>query len=248
MLQARHSLAEAFVLVFRCGLLLFVYAYTYQAKGGNIAGQQYEVIAWSMFIYFMFSSMKLRRITPVLIQDIQSGNIEMLINRPIPYIRYRMLYQIATGFVPVICVVPAAIVLMGLSVGLPPIMYSSIFWWTLPVVLMGCITLSLLVYSILGLIAFWIEEPTPLFWIADKSVMILGGSFLPVAFFPPLMKILAIYSPFGACLLLTHMTSDTWTGEALKLIGIQWAWITLLFTVLLWLNQKAHKKLSVNGG
>ncbi|MDR1281544.1 MAG: hypothetical protein LBK99_12065 [Opitutaceae bacterium] len=246
--QSRRSLMEALIIAFRCGLLLLVYASTYRMKGDLIAGLRYETVAWSMFLYFMFSTLKLRRIAPSLFQDIQSGDVQLLINRPIPHLGYRMWNQIAAGCVSAVCVVPVAVFLMFLNIPAPSIMRSGIFWGTLPVVLAGCVILSLLVYSIIGLAAFWMEEPTPLFWISDKSVMILGGSLLPVAFFPPFMKTLAIYSPFGSCQLLTHMTSATWNHEALKSIGIQWFWIVTLLFFLVWLNKKARVKLSINGG
>ena len=37
----------------------------------------------------------------------------------------------------------------------------------------------------IGLLAFWLEEVSPVFWIVQKAIFILGGLFLPIDFFPP---------------------------------------------------------------
>jgi ABC-2 type transport system permease protein len=108
--------------------------------------------------------------------------------------------------------------------------------------------LSLLIYSVVGLLAFWIEDVKPLYWIVDKAVMILGGSYLPVALFPKIMYQIAIFSPFGASQFITHTVYDTWKVDYLKLIGIQLFWIIVVGIIVAYMFGRAHKKVSVNGG
>jgi ABC-2 type transport system permease protein len=246
--QLDWAIADAISLAVRCGLLLALYHYTFQVKGGTIAGQQYPVVAWSMFMYFIFMTLRLRNLDSLINQDIQSGNVEMFFNKPISYLVYRMWYQIGAGSASVVILAPLGIITMIAFVAAPAILTTGFFWLTLPMVVLGCTILSLLIYAIIGLTAFWIEDSTPVHWIVDKLIMILGGSYLPIAFFPPLMKSIAIYSPFGACQFITSMTADSWNTDAWKLIGIQWAWILVLMVGMIVMYKQARLKLSVNGG
>ena len=114
-------------------------------------------------------------------------------------------------------------------------------------ILFGAI-LSLLLYTLVGLLAFWIEDTNPVFWIVDKAVMILGGSYLPVALFPKFMYKLALYSPFGASQFITHTVYDTWQTNWYILIGIQIFWSLVIGSIVYILFAKARRKVSVNGG
>jgi len=119
---------------------------------------------------------------------------------------------------------------------------------TVFLIFIGASILSLILYSIVGLLAFWIEGVNPVFWMVDKAVMILGGSYLPVALFPPFMYKLAIYSPFGASQFVTHTVYEQWQSEWLMLVGIQGFWILVLALVVYIMFEKAKEKVSVNGG
>jgi len=117
----------------------------------------------------------------------------------------------------------------------------------LGVFILGSI-LSLLLFSIIGLLAFWVEDINPIFWTVDKAVMILGGSYLPVALFPNSIYNIALYSPFGATQFITHTVYKTWQAEWFLKIGIQAFWIIVLGVVVYFLFQKAKQRVSVNGG
>jgi ABC-type uncharacterized transport system permease subunit len=78
--------------------------------------------------------------------------------------------------------------------------------------------------------------------------MILGGSYLPIALFPPLMKWIAVYSPMGASQFITHMPTASWAHDGWMLIAIQWAWMALLGAVLSLLYIRATKRITINGG
>ena len=133
-------------------------------------------------------------------------------------------------------------------VGLPQTMLIGIFIPTLLVTLICGIILTVLLYSMVGLLAFWIEDITPVFWITNKTVMILGGSYLPVALFPPLMKKIALYTPFGASQFVTHTVYESWQTNWYQLVGIQIFWILVCGCIVYVMFKKARQKVSVNGG
>ncbi|MBN1411612.1 MAG: hypothetical protein JW969_12260, partial [Spirochaetales bacterium] len=47
------------------------------------------------------------------------------------------------------------------------------------------------------LLAFWMEEVTPFYWILQKLIFILGGMFFPIHFLPHWLQQTARYLPFA---------------------------------------------------
>ncbi len=240
--------ADTFTIIGRCGVLLLLYAYVFKLNGGVINGTGFTVVAWSMFFYFTFLVLSLSRIARNIAQDVQTGNIEVLFSKPVSYLLYRAWWQIGAGLYPFLVIASLGILVMGFMVGYPQTMTLSIFVPTLLAVFIGGVVLSLLVYTIVGMLAFWVEDVTPVLWIVDKAVMILGGSYLPVALFPDFMYKLATYSPFGASLFVTHTVYESWQNVWLKLVGIQIIWIIILGIAVTWMFSYAREKVFVNGG
>lgn len=241
-------IADTFVIIARCGVLLIIYWYVFKLKGGLINGTPYIIAAWSMFFYFAFSTFRLREISRAIMGDVQSGNVETLLSKPISYLFYRVLWQIGSGLYPFLMAAVLGSIALIFIVGVPQTMTIGLFLPTLLLALFGVSILSLLLYSIVGLLAFWVEDINPVFWIVDKTVMILGGSYLPVALFPVFIYRIALYSPFGASQFITHTVYDTWQTDWYILIGIQIFWILVLGLVTYLMFTAAKKKVSVNGG
>lgn len=232
----------------RCGVLLVLYWYVFRFQGGNIQGVSFQIAAWSMFLYFSFMTLRLRELARAIMQDIKTGTIEVLLAKPIQYLTYRMWWQLGAGLYPFFVATCLGTVALLLTVGIPENMKSWFFVGTFIVTLFLAGVLLLLIYSVVGLFAFWIEDVKPLFWIVDKAVMILGGSYLPVALFPKIMYKLAIWSPFGASQFITSTVYDTWKTDYIKLISIQVFWTIIIGVLVIYMFNQAHKKVSVNGG
>ncbi len=241
-------IADTAITSVRCGILLLLYSYVFHLKGGTIHETTFLISAWSMFFYFLFGTLYLRHISRMIIQDVQSGNVEILLNKPISYLFYRMWWQVGSGFYSFFILILFGVMVLGLLVGFPSSMMTWIFFPTfLLVIIFGCI-LSLFLYTIIGLFAFWIEDANPIFWIVDKSVMILGGSYLPITLFPDLMYKVAFYSPFGATQFITHTVLESWQKNWYQFFGIQLFWILIFGGIVYFMFERAKKKISVNGG
>ena len=128
--QLDWVIADAVALGISCGLLLMLYHYTFQIKGSVIAGQTYPVVAWSMFMYFLFRAFRLGEITKLINSDIQSGRVEMFINKPVFYLAYRCCYQVGIGSSAVILLTPLGIAAMLFFVPAPAMFLTGIFWLT----------------------------------------------------------------------------------------------------------------------
>ena len=239
---------DTVTLIARCGVLLLLYYYVFNLSGGKVNGVMYNVIAWSMFLYFIFSTLRLRDISRSIMRDVQSGNIEVFFNKPISYLLYKTWWQIGSGLYSFLFAATLGSIILFLLIGIPQSMTVGIFLPTLFLVFLLASVLTLLVYALVGVLAFWIEDINPVFWIVDKAVMILGGSYLPIALFPPLMYKIALFSPFGASQFITHTVNESWQNNWYVLIGIQLFWIIITGISLYFLYSKAKKKISVNGG
>ena len=235
-------------IVARCGILLILYWYVFKLNNGVINGTTFLFAAWSIFFYFSFSVLRLRDISRLIMQDIQTGNVEILFSKPISYLSYRMWWQIGSGIYSFVVITILAVIALALIIGFPGTMAIGIFIPTLILTFICGSILSLFIYSIVGLLAFWIEDINPVFWVVDKAVMILGGSYLPVALFPAFMYKIALYSPFGASQFVTHTVYDTWQTNWYQLVGIQLFWIVSLGLIVYFMFERAKQKVSVNGG
>lgn len=232
----------------RCGILLVLYWYVFKLSGGVINGTTFLFASWSIFFYFSFSVLRLRDISKEIMRDVQTGNVEVLFSKPIHYILYRVWWQIGSGIYSFVVITILATLALIAIIGLPVTMTIGIFIPTLILTFICGAILSLFLYTIVGLLSFWIEDINPVFWIVDKAVMILGGSYLPVALFPAFMLKIALWSPFGASQFVTHTVYTSWQRNWYQLVGIQLFWIVLLWIVTYFMFESARNKVSVNGG
>lgn len=241
-------ITDTFTLIGRCGVLLVLYWYVFKLNNGVINGTTFIFSAWSIFFYFSFSTLRLREVSRLMMLDVQSGNVEVLFSKPVSYLSYRMWWQVGSGLYSFMIVTIATSIALIFILGLPPTMTIGIFIPTLILTFILASILSLFLYSIIGLLSFWIEDINPVFWIVDKAVMILGGSYLPIALFPAFLYKISLFSPFGASQFVTHTVYQSWQTNWYQLIAVQLFWIILLGFVVYFMFKKAKQKVSVNGG
>jgi ABC-2 type transport system permease protein len=246
--SSNQIFSDLLIFTSRCGILLLLYKCVYDFHGGDVNGASYQTIAWSIFLYFLLLGARMRSITDRIEEDVQSGRIEMLVNKPVSYLGYRLWSQIGESAYSFLILSPIMILAMVLFVGIPATMTSGFFILTVLLALVLGAILTLMVYGCLGILAFWIQDVTPIFWIVDKFMMVLGGSYLPIAFFPPVMYQIAVWSPFGAMQFVTHTVYANWPSKAGWMLGMQCLWILIFALLLEILYRKAREKLSVNGG
>lgn len=235
-------------MIARCGTVLLLYAYIFKTKNNSINGLTYQTAAWSMYLYFLFMTLRIRYIATTIMENVKSGTVETLFVKPIHYLVYRSWWQLGQGLYSFLIVLIFGVTFLWATVGIPETMQSSFFMLSFLCVFILSSILSIFLYSIVGLLAFWIQDIKPLFWIIDKMVMILGGSFIPVALFPKSVYLFATLSPFGASQFITHTVYQTWSTTYIHMILTQVLWITVLGLVVSFMFKKAQKKVSVNGG
>lgn len=211
-------------------------------------GVTFQTVAWSMFFYLAFNQMAFRRLPVDLQKDIQSGRVEILFPKPINYLYFKMGEYVGTRLTTFFLIGFLGTVLMSIFIGIPDQILTVTFYITFPIVLILSFILSFQINSFIGLLAFWFEDTSSIRWLADKTTMILGGAYFPVAFFPDILKALSLYTPLGASQFVSYAALPTWQITYLNMFGIQVFWIVTVGLFLWWMQRRAFGKISVNGG
>lgn len=240
-------LLDMFSMFSRCLVVFLLYGYVFKVNNGTINNVDYVTTLWSMFIYFCIMILNIRKLDRIIMNDVKSGNVEMFLNKPTNYIKLTFYKVLGQGIYSFTIITIIGSIIMFLLVGFPKLNLLLFIPTLLITLILGTI-LALFIYSIIGLLSFFMQDVRPIHWIVDKFVMVLGGSYLPVALFPPVLKFLAFISPFGAINFATSTVYDTWNNEFIIRILLQIIWIIVFGILLNYIYKKARQKAMINGG
>lgn len=227
---------------------LYLYKYVYELLPSMQSRLPFPNAIWSMAVYFMIFWLALRNIERNFRRDIESGNIEMYLLRPIGYIKQKVLVQIGEGLIPFLIATLLSIIVCYLFVGLPIIDTSATLWILgLVVILLFSQILMILIFTLCGLSGFWLENSEPIYFIVSKFIMIFGGAWVPVAFFPKALQLFAEFSPFGASMSISFAMYPDFATRFPFMIFNMIFWIILCLVLVNIVSKRAFRKLSVNG-
>lgn len=242
-----NLLLDVFNMVSRCFIVFLLYAYIFKLSGGSINGVDYKTTMWSMFIYFCIMILNIRRLDNLIMSEVKSGNVEMFLNKPTNYLTLCFYKVLGQGIFSFLFISIIGSIVMALAVGVPNL-HLKVFIPTFIITLILGQIIALLIYALIGLMAFFIQDIRPIHWIVDKVVMILGGSYLPISMFPNFMKIIAFVSPFGAINFASSTVYSTWETEYVVRIVLQLVWIIVFALLLNFVYKKSKEKAMINGG
>src|SRR5262249_45701217 len=131
---------------------------------------------------------------------------------------------------------------------IPPL---ALLAWTLP---FGFAAAALItgMHLWIGLLAFWLEDVSPVFWVAQKLLFVLGGLMLPIDLYPDAMRTAAAFTPFPvmlagpASLVLPH-NGGGFGGLGTLAVRLL-AWGTVMAVAVWWEFRRARATLTINGG
>ncbi len=203
---------------------------------------------WSMSMYFVVFWLGFRNLYKSFDKDIKSGDVEIYLLRPSHYVWQKVIQQLGEGMLPFLFSLITSFVVSYFLVGLP-IVNSPFGLFILAVIVIFILSqiLTMLIFVLVGLATFWLEDSEPIYFIVSKLIMILGGAWVPVAFFPSFLQKIAEYSPFGASMSLTFAMYPNFMEKFYFWVGINILWIILLGIFAYFVSKNAYRKLSVNG-
>jgi ABC-2 type transport system permease protein len=229
-------------------LILFIFRQLYAKvlpTEGALAGYDQARILW----YLVVTEATLTscpRLGHKIDDEVRSGQVSAFLCRPVSYVAYHrwcFLGEVAVAF-------PLRLLVGGAAawwmVGPPPAGLELA--WVLPPVAVG-LALHFQVSITLGLSSFWMGDSTPLFWVYQKTLFLLGGLLVPLDFYPEAVLRVAEALPFH---LVLHgparLSLEPTMAAALALVLRQAAWLAVLLLLTTWLYRRALSKLTVQGG
>ena len=180
-------------------------------------------------------------------RDVRSGDIAYRLTRPVSYLGAR-LAEAAGDFA-----------LRAVTIGAAGLLFAWLLTGGFPadprglllVVPLGLLAawVGLAFHTTIGLLAFWLQDSSPVYWIWQKFAFILGGLMLPLEIYPAWLRTIAEWTPFSALMYgpgrMAFGFDPTFAAlVACKLIG----WGIVASALLVWVYRRALRVLDVNGG
>src|SRR5438093_2188255 len=130
-------------------------------------------------------------------EAIRRGDVVYRLGHPASYV----LAEFATGFGLLAVRAP----FLGLTAFLCAFAFTE---WTPPlsalliVVPFGFVASTVItaLYLGIGLLAFWLQDVSPVFWVWQKLMFVLGGLMLPLQLYPSVVQRVAAFTPFPSLL------------------------------------------------
>ena len=102
----------------------------------------------------------------------------------------------------------------------------------------------------IGLLAFWLDDVAPVYWVWQKLMFVLGGLMMPIELYPAFIQRAAAFTPFPTLLagpasfvLATALVSPAALARSPRRSG---AASTAL--AVSWMFRRAASTLTINGG
>lgn len=243
-----NFLSKNLFFVFIMFIYLMLWKTIYAQKGTEtIGGLSLTAMIW----YLIFTELVTLSRTDMhnqVNEDVKSGNIAYLLNKPYNYVLYCFSYYVGEVSIKLL-----ANGLVGLAIGL--IYAGSLEEFSiihLPFIilslLLGC-TLNFFIYLSLALTSFWIEDNTAFFWIYSKLIFTLGGMLVPIELFPKWLQGVSHYLPFAYVTYVpARLAVDFSFSRFASEFTIQVLYLAIFFILAMSLYRKGAKNLNVNGG
>jgi ABC-2 type transport system permease protein len=232
----------------RMGITILLYQGIYKIIGTtSIKNISFQIAASSMILYAVYSVFGTRDISRIINNDYKSGAMEVWLNKPISYLVFKIAETLGKN---IPATVTLTVVALGfLWIGGPKDIDHMLIRFLLGALLLFLgIVVGCLLYSLIGLSVVWLQDGTSAYWIVDKFVMVFGGAYIPVAFFPHDFRLIGESLPTGAVTFLSQIFYPDFFVNTPRFIATQLFWIAALGFSLFKASQAANKNLTVNGG
>jgi ABC-2 type transport system permease protein len=235
--------------IFRITLLAFIYKVAYEFGGSN-TNLPYANAIWGFGIYYAFIlNLGMRDIFRVIENDVITGEVETQLIKPVDW-RWAKVTELmgkrSLEFLLQLAILPFALLLL---VGPPSIgFWSAGFLGAFLVFVPLAVVCAVCLFMLVGFTAFWLNDAKSVYRIVDKSVLILGGGFVPIALLPEALQAFVRFTPLGIYAAPTQLFNPNISHALVQMMISALIWgATLIFGVnYVW--HKAQAKIEVNGG
>lgn len=180
-------------------------------------------------------------------EKVKAGDVVYTLARPMSYPFYQVAYSLGGSAPRFVLNFVTGVVVVTVGTG-----------WvagSLPglVAFLGTAALALLLDALIavliGLLAFWIEEVTPAFWIYQKLLFTVGGLFLPLELFPDWLERIARWLPFR---FVTYVPARAFVAFDPRFVAqgvagqVVYGGVLVLVVAFVW--RQAQRRMVIHGG
>jgi ABC-2 type transport system permease protein len=244
-LQARGAVVGRIAFL---GVIVLVFSRLWEVvlARGAIAGASRVEFLW----YLAITEWVVLSVPPLhldLESDIRSGEVAARLPRPVSYLGARLAEAAGQMVVRLGLLAPAGFAFaFALAGGFPADVRGLALAAPLGVLSCG---LGLAACAAIGLCAFWLADASPVYWIWQKALFVLGGLLLPLEIYPEWLRGVAAWTPFSAMVNGPGRMAFGFDPAAAAIVAAKLsAWGVLAALSLRWLQSRALRALAVNGG
>lgn len=180
-------------------------------------------------------------------EEVKGGAIAYSLTRPYSYNLLQLSKSLGTSLVKLIPILLIGMVLGFILVGGLPGIAKVLPLGIL--VLVGGIIVSTLLYLIVSLQSFWVEDAFPVYLVLQKITFVFGGLFFPIEFLPEWLQEPAKVLPFTYCAYWpAKVIVDFDINSYLFVLHGQVIWIFILLGIASLIFKSAVRSLHVHGG
>jgi ABC-type uncharacterized transport system permease subunit len=244
----KRLISAVLQLVARVWLIIAIYKVAYAVNPHP--GLSFQNAMWSIGIYFAFVlALGLRNIARVIDVDVQNGNIEGGLIKPLDWRLFKLSQMLGKSTVEFLIQMVILPLTLFLFVGLPDLSYLTpgIVAGLTVLMVLSVITVTCL-FMMVGLSAIWLNDAMPMFRMVDKMAAIFTGAFVPIALLPHTVQEVLRWSPFGIYAAPQQFFNP---GVASVIVptfisGLIWTAIMLAACQFMW--TRVARRIEVNGG
>lgn len=227
-------------------LIIFAHLWRIAAAKTGVVSFSPEQLLW----YIAFNEWVLVSIPDIqdeMERDLRSGRLAYLLPRPISYLGAVAAEALGSLSVNLLVLGCVTFLFTWWQVGALPFHPLGLVVTIALGFLAGCV--AIIFHMIIGLSAFWLHEVSPIFWIWEKLLFMLGGLMLPLAAYPLWMQSAASFTPFPAIL---GARSALALEFNLHAVAALFGWLVLWGVIGIWglvlVYRKGLSILNVEGG
>jgi ABC-2 type transport system permease protein len=247
---AARTLAERAELYGRAlffAIILGVFSALWRAvaeAGMPIASEPEQLVWYLAATEWIFLSAP--QLHPEIQEEVRRGELAYKLPRPVSYVGALFAQCLGTLAVRAPVMAVAAGTCAFLFTGRLP--EPAALACVIPLGLLAAALLSAL-YLTMGLLSFWLTDVTPVYWVSQKLLFVLGGLMLPLELYPTWLQRAAGFTPFPA--LLGGPASFLLAappGRVEELVSRLLLWSLLVGFGASWLFRRAMRGLQIDGG
>ncbi len=239
--------ARAVQMVLFMGVFMALWTTAYSVSGrAELAGYSLAQMVWYLAMTETVT-LSTSRIFLEISEAVRAGDLAYTLARPLSYPFFQVANSLG-GSVPrflLNLLTASAVVALGMRqlAGSPAGLAAFLVLAAL------ALLLDALVAVLIGLVAFWIEEVNPIYWIYNKLLFTVGGLFLPLEMFPPWLQRAVRWLPFQFITYAPARAFVAFEPEFLiRAVAGQIACIILFAALVLLVWRWAQRRMVVHGG